>query len=238
MLGLELNRIDTSTALSQALLSMRDVQGASKAADEAISIVNRLRVKSANPEWRARFLSARYAPYEARIAADLAAADAGAVWRAFRTAEEFAPDRLQMSLQSLRAVRPTLRPGRTALRASLTTQQQRLESRMQRQDADEAGTMAMRHSIEETRAQLDANRSRHGGVAATRASLPESLQEVQQNCLQIPWCWHISLGTTALMSGCSRAANCATLFSRQEFTAGCNRHDDRGVTRRCATCQR
>ena len=87
-LGLEFNRIDTNTALSQALLGKRDVPGAIAAADEAIAIVTRIRVKSANPEWRARFLSARYAPYEARIAAELASADAGAVWRAFRTAEE------------------------------------------------------------------------------------------------------------------------------------------------------
>ena len=71
-LGLEFNRIDTNTALSQALLGKRDVPGAAAAADEAIAIVTRIRVKSANPEWRARFLSARYAPYEARIAADLA----------------------------------------------------------------------------------------------------------------------------------------------------------------------
>ena len=44
---------------------------------------------------------------------------------------------------------------------------------MQRQDADEAGTLALRHSIEETRAQLDAIRIRQGGVAAQQTSLPE-----------------------------------------------------------------
>ena len=40
--------------------------------------------------------------------------------------------------------------------------------------------VALRHSIEETRAQLDANRLRSGGVAATLSSLPKSLTDVQR----------------------------------------------------------
>jgi len=179
-LGLEFNRIDTNTALSQALLGKRDVPGAAAAADEAISIVTRIRVKSANPEWRARFLSARYAPYEARIAADLASADAGAVWRAFRTAEEVRARSLsdELALEATGAIRPT-DPQEQDLRGRLTSLQLLLEARIQRQDTEE-GTVALRHSIEETRAQLDAIRIRQGGVAAQQSSLPESLAQVQR----------------------------------------------------------
>ena len=53
-------------------------------------------------------------------------------------------------------------------------------ARVQRQDADEAGTLALRQRIEETRALLDANRIRSGGVAARKASLPEAMVEVQR----------------------------------------------------------
>src|SRR5207244_11742845 len=87
-LVLEYNRIDTSTELSRVLLKTRDVPGATAAADEAIGIVTRIRVKSANPEWRARFLSARYSPYEVRIAAEMASARPESAWRSFRIAEE------------------------------------------------------------------------------------------------------------------------------------------------------
>ena len=89
-LKLDFNRIDTSSALALALLDAGDVRGAGAAADTAIAIETRIRVKSANPELRARFLSASYAPYEARIEADLAARttrDPAAIWKAFRTAE-------------------------------------------------------------------------------------------------------------------------------------------------------
>jgi tetratricopeptide (TPR) repeat protein len=171
-LGLEFNRIDTNTALSQALLGKRDVTGAIAAANEAIAIVTRIRVKSANPEWRARFLSARYAPYEALIAADLASSDVGAVWRTFRTAEEVRARSLgdELALSASGAIRPA-DPQEEELRARLTSQQLLLEGRIQRQDPEE-GTLALRHSIEETRAQLDAIRIRQGGVAARQTSLP------------------------------------------------------------------
>ncbi|HEU5137210.1 MAG TPA: CHAT domain-containing tetratricopeptide repeat protein [Steroidobacteraceae bacterium] len=180
-LGLEFNRIDTNTTLSQALLGKRDVPGATAAADEAIAILTRIRVKSANPEWRARFLSARYAPYEARIAADLASRDAGAVWRTFRTAEEVRARSLGDELAHVAA--GTIRisdPQEEELRARLTSQQLRLEARIQRQDADDSGTLALRHSIEETRAQLDAARIRLGGVAAQQTLLPDSLVQLQR----------------------------------------------------------
>jgi len=179
--GLEFNRIDTNTALSQALLGRRDVPGALATANEAIEIVTRIRVASANPEWRARFLSARYAPYEARISAELASPVAGAVWHAFRTAEEVRARSLgdELALGATGAI-SAADPREEDLRAQLTSQQLLLEARIQRQDADEAGTVALRHSIEETRAQLDAILVRHGGVAARQTSLPDSLAQVQR----------------------------------------------------------
>ena len=75
-LKLDFNRIDTSSALALALLAAGDMAGAGAAADTAVAIETRIRVNSANPELRARFLSASYAPYEARIEVDLAAGDA------------------------------------------------------------------------------------------------------------------------------------------------------------------
>jgi tetratricopeptide (TPR) repeat protein len=179
-LGLEFDRIDTNTALSQALLGKRDVAAATAAADEAIAILTRIRVSSANPEWRARFLSARYAPYEARIAADFASSDTDVVWRTFRTAEEVRARSLgdELELVGTGAGRQT-DPQEEELRAKLTAKQLLLESRIQRQDEDEEGTIALRHSIEEARAQLDAIRVRQGGVAAQQTSLPGSLAQVQ-----------------------------------------------------------
>jgi CHAT domain-containing protein len=180
-LGLEFNRIDTNTALSQALLAKRDIAGASAAADEAIAIVTRIRVKSANPEWRARFLSARYAPYEARIAAVLASQDAGATWTTFRTAEEVRARSLGDELApGAKGAKGAVDPAEEELRARLTSQQLTLEAQIQSQDAEEAGTVALRHSIEETRAQLEGIRVRRGGIAAQQTSLPESLAQVQK----------------------------------------------------------
>jgi len=180
-LGLEFNRIDTNTALSQALLAIQDVPGAGAAAGEAISIVSGIRAKSANPEWRARFLSSRYAPYEALIAADLAQADEGAVWRTFLTAEEVRARSLADEVaHSVNGANRGVDPQEEELRARLTSQQLRLEARIQRQDPDEAGTLALRRSIEEARAQLDAIRLRQGGVAAKQATLPRTLAQVQQ----------------------------------------------------------
>jgi CHAT domain-containing protein len=181
-LGLEFNRIDTNTALSRTLLDSGDVHGAAVAADEAIEIVSRIRVKSANPEWRARFLSARYSPYEARISADLAEGGTGAAWRAFRTAEEVRGRSLadELAVSANGAGRASL-PGEEALRVRLTAQQLRLESRIQRSDMDEEATHRLQREIAETRAQIDALRSRHGVAAAAKPALSESLEEVQRS---------------------------------------------------------
>jgi CHAT domain-containing protein/tetratricopeptide (TPR) repeat protein len=182
-LGLEFSRIDTNTALSQLLLASRDIAGASAAADEAISIVRRIRVKSANPEWRAHFLSARYSPFEARIAVDIASGgigDVNAAWRAFRTAEEVRARSLADQLAfDLRADKARQDPEGDALSARLTAQQLRLESRVQRQDGDAAATLALRRDIEETRAQIDANRVRQAAVTSNESTLPDSLRQVQ-----------------------------------------------------------
>jgi CHAT domain-containing protein/tetratricopeptide (TPR) repeat protein len=178
-LGLEINRIDTSSALSQALLSTGDVSGAIASADEAIGIVGRIRVKSANPEWRARFLSSRYSPYEARIAAAFAEEGENATWHAFRIAEDVRARSLadELTVGTNSALR-NVDPREDELRARLTSLQLRLESRIQRQESGESGTFSIQRAIAETRAQLDAIRTR-GGVAARASSLPESLALVK-----------------------------------------------------------
>jgi len=177
-LGLGFNRIETNTALSQELLAHRDVDAASAAADEAVAIVSRIRVKSTNPEWRARFLSARYSPFEARIAVDLASGGdpEDAQWRAFRTAEAVRARSLADEL----AVRPAQPGNNTAqqdeLSAKLTSLQVRLETRMQRQEIDEEEIAGLRRAIEETRAKAEAQRT---GVAAGESQLPASLAAVR-----------------------------------------------------------
>ena len=182
-LGLEFSRIDTNTELSRVLLAKGDIEGARVAADEAVAIVTRIRAKSANPDWRARFLSARYAPFEARIAVELAAEpdDAAAAWRAFRTAEEVRARSLADELAfAAPGVRTESDDPEAALRARLTSQQMRLESRVQRQDPDEAGTLALRRAIEETRAQIDSIRLQHGAVTAREHSFTDSLAQIQK----------------------------------------------------------
>ena len=79
-----------------------------------------------------------------------------------------APDPSETNSRWARLARfgPSIRRKKSCA-PQLTSQQLLLEARIQRQDADEAGTIALRHSIEETRAQLDAIRVRQGGVAAT-----------------------------------------------------------------------
>jgi CHAT domain-containing protein len=179
-LGLEFNRIDTNTTLSHVLLAIDDVRGAGAAADDAIAIVGRIRVKSANPEWRARFLSARYSPYEARIAADFAVKDTGAVWRAFRIAEDVRARSLADEIAvSAESPLHTADPQEAALRTRLTSLQLRLETSIQRQEVEDSGAFSVRRAIAETRAQIDSIRAHHG-VAAGQSSLPESLERVQR----------------------------------------------------------
>jgi tetratricopeptide (TPR) repeat protein/phosphotransferase system HPr-like phosphotransfer protein len=176
-LGLEFNRIDTNTTLSRELLLARDLRGAAAAADNAVDIASRIRAKSANPEWRAHFLSFRYAPYEARIAVELAGEEPDAVWRAFRTAEQVRARSLADQL-ALGSKRPAVDADREVegLRAKLTSLQMRLETRTQKQGTDDPDAIELRRAIEETRARIDADRP---AVAARENDLPGSLSALQ-----------------------------------------------------------
>jgi len=187
-LALDFNRIDTNTTLSRVLLAGGDVAGATRAADSAVEIASRIRVKSANPEWRARFLSARYAPYEARIEALLAAngdePDAPALWRAFLAAEEVRARSLadQLSTHEVDSQAPDA--ADETLRSRLTSQQLRLEARMARSDADLAGTLELQRAIQETRAEIDAHWLKQRQAQSTRSRSREftaSLAEVQHS---------------------------------------------------------
>ena len=182
-LGLEFSRIETNSMLAQSLLEERDVAAAGRAADEALAIVSRLRVNSANPEWRARFLSAQYAPFEARIAVDLATApDAGIdpAWKAFRTADEV---RARSLADQLAHAGKAFRPDGgdvDHLRDMLTAQQLRLEARVQSSQTNDDTIGELRREIAETRARLDEHRVRETPVLAGTSQLPASLREVQK----------------------------------------------------------
>lgn len=188
-LQFDFNRIDSSSALALALVERGDTRAAAIAADKAVSIESRIRVKSANPELRARFLSASYAPYEARIEVDFAeaaAGDADAGWRAFRTAEMIRArsliDRLSHSdvAEDLGRDRETER-----LREKLTALQLELEKRSRKTSVPDARALELRRMVDETRAHLEARLvSGHGVVAkgglvidpsrkVVQASLPE-----------------------------------------------------------------
>lgn len=181
--GLEFSRIDTNAMLAQLLLSAKDVDGASRAADEAVALVRRLRVNSANPEWRARFLSAKYAPFEARIAVDLAAPQSAThppEWIAFRTADEIRARSLADQLAGAAESRRVESAEISQLRDVLTALQLRLEARVQNPQADAAVTLELRREIAETRARLDELRARHEPVVESSLRLAASLQEVQK----------------------------------------------------------
>lgn len=177
-LGLELDRIEPKTALSRVLLETGDLSGAAKAADEAIAIVSRMRVMSANPEWRARFGSARYAPYEARIAVDFAIRDAPAAWHAFRIAEEVRARSLTDELANNSVRLRAIDPQESALRTRLTTLQAQLEQALQRSESGDVDVSSLRSSINEASARLDALRTRRG-TAVSNSALPESIAQVQ-----------------------------------------------------------
>jgi CHAT domain-containing protein/tetratricopeptide (TPR) repeat protein len=179
-LGLEVDRIDLKSALSRALLEIGDLAGAGNVADEAIAIVSGIRVRSANPEWRARFLSARYSPYEARVAVDFASGDPEAAWRAFRVAEEVRARSLSDELATGNTKLRVMDPEEAALRARLTSLQLRLESSADGLDSGDSDALSLRSAIAEVRGQIDAIRARHG-VAASKSSLPQSLAQVQRD---------------------------------------------------------
>lgn len=179
-LGVDLLRIETNAALSQALLARGDIVGAVKAADIAIGIESGIRMKSANPEWRASFLSDRYAPYEARIAAELAsgARDPARIWSAFQIAERVRARAMAERLASSATDSADPPADAEALRATLTAQLGRLESRLHRAGPDDRIAIELRSAAEMTRARLFGLVARNS-ASTTAAMLPESLDRVQ-----------------------------------------------------------
>jgi CHAT domain-containing protein/tetratricopeptide (TPR) repeat protein len=183
-LKLDFNRIDTSSALALALLAAGDVEGASASADVAIGIETRIRVNSSNPELRARFLSASYAPYEARIEIDLAAgnpADLQSTWKAFRVAEGLRArslaDRLTHAARASGAPRDA---NVDRLRERMTALQVDLERGMRKVSTDDAALHETRRLIDEVQARLEARMlGQHGIQSTDRLGIPESREEVQ-----------------------------------------------------------
>ena len=182
----------------------------------------RIRVKSANPEWRARFLSARYAPYEARIAAEFAGADAerrlASVPHRRRGARPIARRRTRGWRD--RRNRPSIR-RQEELRARLTSQQLRSRARIQRQDADEAGTLALaaldRGNARAARCQ-SAPQRRSRGHAELR--FRNHWRRCSGSCRRIRRCSRISSAMAARTPGCSRAASCG--MPRCPAESSCN----------------
>jgi len=183
-LKLDFNRIDTSSALALALLAASDMAGAGAAADTAVDIETRIRVNSANPELRARFLSASYAPYEARIEVDLATGepkDEVAAWKAFRVAEAIRArslgDRLAYAAHRGDAARDE---NADRLRERLTALQVDLERRMRKGSSKDADVHETRRLIDEVQARLEARMLDQQGVQPNyRLGIAESLEDVQ-----------------------------------------------------------
>jgi CHAT domain-containing protein len=183
-LKLDFNRIDTSAALAMALLAAGDITGAGAAADTAIGIETKIRVSSANPELRARFLSASYAPYEARIEVDLAglsARDPAAIWKAFRVAESLRArsltDRLAHGPRRAGIQRDELADR---LRVTLTSLQMDLERQLRRGMSTEEEIHETRRLIDEARAHLETRLVAKRGVrAGAQLAIPETREAMQ-----------------------------------------------------------
>jgi CHAT domain-containing protein/tetratricopeptide (TPR) repeat protein len=182
-LKLDFDRIDTSSALAMTLLKVGDVTGAGAAADAAIGIETRIRVSSANPELRARFLSASYAPYEARIEADLASPgprDVASLWKAFRVAEGLRARSLVDRLShDKRGQQQPLDEQTEHLREKMTALQIDLERHTRRGTAGEKVIFDTRRLIDETRARLEARMLSHGARAGSSLTIPEAREDVQ-----------------------------------------------------------
>lgn len=182
-LQLDFNRIESSASLALALLDAGDLAGASAAADVAVAMERRIRGKAADPETRARLLSASYAPYEARIEAHLAAwpADRNAVWRAFRTAETVRArslaDRLAQGARD-----DTARDDAEirALRATVSVLQAEFERLVRNRDSDLEATLGARRRLVAGRARLEARLLEQAHAHATYdLDIPESRAAVQ-----------------------------------------------------------
>ena len=158
--------------------------GARAAADTAIAIETRIRVSSANPELRARFLSASYAPYEARIETELAesaARDPAAVWNAFLVAERLRARSLTDRLaHGLRREHQPRDEQSERLRENMTALQRDLERQTRRGVSADQEILETRRLIDETRARLESRLLSQPGVLAGDAiSIPESLEAMQ-----------------------------------------------------------
>jgi CHAT domain-containing protein len=182
-LKLDFNRIDTSSSLSLALLAAGDVQGAADAADVGIALESGIRVKSANPELRARFLSASYAPYEARIEADLAGAtprDPAAIWKAFRVAETIRARSLADRLAHSAHAGAEARDEETdRLRQQMTALQIDLERRMRKGNTDDGEVHKIRRVIDEVHSRLEARALSRGVQPSSQLAIGESRESVQ-----------------------------------------------------------
>jgi CHAT domain-containing protein len=183
-LKLDFNRIDTSSALAMALLSAGDAPAARRAADTAVAIETRIRVSSANPELRARFLSASYAPYEARIEAQLASAsprDSTAIWEAFRVAEAIRARSLADRLAHARNANAEPRDeAAEQLRERMTALQVELEHRMRKEKVEETEIHETRRLIDEVSARLETRELRQRTARpASHLAIAESLDTVQ-----------------------------------------------------------
>jgi len=183
-LKLDFNRIDTSSALALALLAASDLSGAGAAADTAVDIETRIRVNSANPELRARFLSASYAPYEARIEVDLATGQPGdelAAWKAFRVAEAIRARSLGDRLANAEHRGDVARDENAdRLRERMTALQVDLERRMRKGSSRDSDVQETRRLIDEVQARLEARMlDQHGVQPNYRLGIAESLEEVQ-----------------------------------------------------------
>jgi CHAT domain-containing protein/tetratricopeptide (TPR) repeat protein len=183
-LNLDFNRIDTSSALAMALLEAGDVKSASLAADTAVKIETRIRVSSVNPEVRARFLSASYAPYEARIEADLAGVtptDRSGVWSSFRVAEAIRARSLADRLaHGQNTDRPSHDMDADRLRERMSALKLELERRTLDAGEDDEEVHETRRLIDEASAQLETlvlRRNRNN--AASSVGIAESLEAVQ-----------------------------------------------------------
>jgi CHAT domain-containing protein/tetratricopeptide (TPR) repeat protein len=168
-LKLDFNRIDTSSALAMALLAAGDVQSASRAADTAVAIETRIR--------------ASYAPYEARIEADLAAAPGNttAIWEAFRVAEAIRARSLADRLAHVQNIGNAPRDEEAdRLRERMAALQIELNRRMVKTKVDDAEIHETQRLIDEVGARLESRALRqHGAQSASGVVIAESLEAVQ-----------------------------------------------------------
>ncbi len=186
-LGLDFDRIDSSSALALGLLDAGDLAGAGAAADIAVAMEQRIRVKSANPEVRARFLSASYTPYEARIEVDLARGARGPRCHVARVSHggnhpraiTRGPARDRLAHGAPRGA--TRRDGEGEQVAPvMNTLQEDLERYTRSGDGHEYELLETRRRIDETRARLEARLLRQNTVqASNQLAIAESRTAVQ-----------------------------------------------------------